>query len=113
MLAVHVSIQVSPGDVDAFIAATRANSAASLQESGVWRFDLIRRLDDPTRFVLVEVYDDAAAVDAHKRTRHYEVWRDAVEPMMAAPRTAVRYETLAPGPQGWRAAPSRATSTPD
>ena len=44
------------------------------------------RQDDPTRFVLVEIYRDAEAAAAHKETAHYPVWRDAVAPMMAEPR---------------------------
>ncbi len=102
MLAVHVHVHVHPSAVDAFIAATRANSAASLQEPGVARFDVIQQEDDPTRFVLVEVYDDQSAADAHKQTAHYATWRDTVVSMMASPRSAVRYATVAPADTAWR-----------
>lgn len=101
MVIVHVQVQVKPEAVDAFVAATLENARASVEEPGIARFDVIRQADDPARFVLVEVYRDAAAPAAHKETAHYAKWRDAVAPMMAAPRTSVRYENLFPEDAGW------------
>jgi len=65
------------------------------------RFDVVQQANDPTRFVLVEVYRDAGAPAAHKATAHYAAWRDAVAPMMAAPRTSASYGNLFPGDDGW------------
>lgn len=104
MLIVMVHVHVLPGTADAFVAATRANAAASLGEPGVLRFDVVRELGDSDRFVLVEVYRDDAAPAAHKATAHYATWRDTVEPMMAEPRRSTKYEAVAPSePAGWRA----------
>lgn len=91
MLIVHVSVHVRPGDVDAFIRATKANAEASVREPGIARFDVVQSLRDPTRFVLVEAYRTEDASAAHKETAHYATWRDAVAPMMAEPRTSVKY----------------------
>lgn len=96
MLIVHVHVQVRPESVAAFIAATQANARASLLEPGVLRFDVLQQADDPARFVLVEIYRDAAAAAAHKETPHYPVWRDAVAAMMAAPRVGVKFNKLYP-----------------
>ena len=101
MLAVHVNIQVKPESIEAFIEASKENARTSLQESGIARFDLIQQQDDPTRFMLVEVYTTAEAPVLHKETAHYATWRDTVVDMMAAPRTSVKYETLYPAPDGW------------
>jgi len=68
----------------------------------VARFDVVQREDDPTRFVFVEVYRDAKAAAAHKETGHYPVWRDAVAPMMAEPRTSVKFENVFPNDEGWQ-----------
>ena len=91
LLVVHVHVQVKPECVAAFQAATLANARASVQEPGIARFDVLQQQDDPTRFTLIEAYrtDDAPA--AHKATAHYARWRDTVEPMMAEPRTNVKY----------------------
>jgi len=85
MLVVHVHVQVKPECVEAFRAATLANAQASVKESGIARFDVVQQADDPTRFVLVEVYRDEQAPAKHKETAHYAAWRDAVAPMMAQP----------------------------
>ena len=95
MLIVHVFVHVLPGDVEGFIEATKANAAASVQEAGIARFDVVQSLDDPTRFVLVEAYRSDDASVAHKETAHYAVWRDAVAPMMAEPRTSMKYRDIA------------------
>lgn len=101
MLIVHVHVHVKPELVDAFRLATIENARNSLRETGVARFDVIQQADDPARFVLVEVYVDANAAAAHKETAHYNVWRDAVAPMMAEPRTSVKYANVFPEDQVW------------
>jgi len=101
MLVVHIHVHVKPEAVEAFKQATLANARASLKEPGVVRFDVVQQQDDPTRFVFVEVYRDAAAAAAHKETKHYPVWRDAVAPMMAEPRSSVKYSNLFPVDEGW------------
>ncbi len=106
MLIVHVDVHVVPGQVEAFYEATRANSAASLHEPGVLRFDVIADLADPAHVVLVEVYRDEAAVLAHKETDHYATWRDTVANMMAVPRAATRFSAVAPLPESRWATPA-------
>ncbi len=101
MLAVHVNIQVKPDCVERFIEATKENAKNSLKEAGIARFDLVQQQNDPTRFVLVEVYRDADAPARHKETAHYARWRDTVADMMAVPRTSVKYETLYPDSERW------------
>lgn len=100
MLIVHVHVQVKPEHVAAFLEATLANARASVQEPGIARFDVGQQADDPTRFVLVEVYRDADAPVRHKETPHYAAWRDAVSPMMAAPRTSVKFTNRFPDDAG-------------
>src|SRR3954469_266646 len=100
MIIVHVSVHVKPHAVDAFRAATLENARNSLQEPGVVRFDVVQQEDDPTRFLLVEIYRTAADPARHKETAHYVTWRDTVEPMMAEPRRSVKYRALFPTPSG-------------
>jgi autoinducer 2-degrading protein len=96
MLVVHVHVRVRPDDLDAFLTETRRNAAASVEEPGVRRFDVLQDEGDPAHVVLSEVYVDQAAVDAHKQTPHYARWRDAVAPMMAEPRSATRFSGFFP-----------------
>jgi quinol monooxygenase YgiN len=101
MLVVHVHVHVKPEPVEAFKAASVENARQSVREPGIARFDVVQQADDPTRFVLVEVYRTAAAPAAHKETAHYQLWRDTVAPMMAEPRTSVKYTNLFPADAGW------------
>lgn len=100
MLIVHVHVHVKPECVEAFKQATLLNARESAKEPGIARFDVAQQQDDPARFVLVEAYRDAQAPAAHKETRHYQVWRDAVAPMMAEPRFSVKFENVFPEDQG-------------
>jgi quinol monooxygenase YgiN len=96
MLIVHVQIQVKPDQVEAFKAACIENSRNSLQEPGIARFDVLQQQDDPTRFLLVEVYRSAEAPAAHKQTAHYREWAEAVADMMAVPRSSVKFGRVYP-----------------
>ena len=101
MLIVHVFVHVKENQVDAFKTATIENAQNSVQEPGIARFDVIQNLDDLTRFVLVEVYRTAEDPPRHKETAHYLKWRDTVAPMMAEPRSAVKYREIYPDENGW------------
>jgi autoinducer 2-degrading protein len=101
MLIVHVHVHVRPECIEAFQAATLANARASVREPGIARFDVVQQADAPPRVVLVEAYRDAAAPAAHKETAHYAAWRDAVAPMMASPRTSVKFANVFPADAAW------------
>lgn len=94
MYIVHVHVHVKPEFVEAFKEATLENARNSVQEPGVVRFDVIQQADDPTRFVLVEVYRTPEDPAKHRETAHYNRWRELAEPMMAEPRTRVVYQEV-------------------
>ncbi|MCS7338249.1 MAG: antibiotic biosynthesis monooxygenase [Verrucomicrobiae bacterium] len=101
MLIVHVHAHVKPEYVEAFKAATLENARQSVCEPGVARFDVLQQADDPTRFILVEVYRTPDAPAKHKETAHYAKWRDTVAPMMAEPRTSVKFTNVFPDDAGF------------
>jgi autoinducer 2-degrading protein len=101
MLIVHVHVHVKPEFVEAFKQATIENAENSVKEPGVARFDVIQQSDDPTRFVLVEVYRNMDAPGAHKETAHYRRWSNAVMRMMAEPRQSVKYANVFPAEASW------------
>ena len=96
MFVTLVHLHVKPDAIEPFLYATRANHEASVREPGNVRFDVLRSVEDPHRFVLYEWYVDEAAARAHKETAHYAAWRDAVASWMAEPRLGVRYDGLLP-----------------
>jgi len=101
MLIVHVHVHVKPEFVEAFKEVAIENARNSVQEPGIARFDVIQQQDDPTRFILVEVYRTQADTARHKETAHYQRWRDTVADMMAEPRTSVKYTNIFPDDPGW------------
>jgi len=101
MLIVHVFVHVKAEQVEAFQEATLENARRSVQEPGIARFDFIQQQDDPTRFVLVEVYRTFEDPGRHKETAHYQKWRNTVADMMAEPRTSIKYNNVFPDDQGW------------
>jgi autoinducer 2-degrading protein len=94
-----VHIHVAPEHLEPFAAAMMRNQQGSVREPGNVRFDVLQSEDDPTRFVLVEMFRDDAAAAAHKATPHYLAWRDEVAGWMASAREGRRYRLLSPAPQ--------------
>ena len=101
MLIVHVFVNVKPEQVEAFRTASLENARNSVQEPGIARFDVLQEKDEPTRFVLVEVYRTLEDPGRHKETAHYQKWRDTVSDMMAEPRSSIKYTNVFPDEQGW------------
>lgn len=101
MLIVHVHVHVNRDSVEAFRVATLENARHSVAEPGVVRFDLLQQADDPSRFLLVEIFRTPEDPARHKETAHYASWRDAVESMMAEPRRSVKFRALYPDAAGW------------
>jgi len=101
MLVVHVHVHVKPESIEDFKRITLANARESVKEPGIARFDIVQQQDDPTRFVLIEAYRTPEAPAAHKETKHYLVWRDAVVPMMAESRSSVKFNNVFPADDGW------------
>lgn len=101
MLILIVNIHIKTDRIEAFRTATMENARNSRQEPGIARFDVLQQSDDPSRFVLIEVYRDQAATVAHKETAHYHAWLAAVDDMFAEPRTRALYTNVSPDDQGF------------
>ena len=101
MYIVHVFVHVKEDQVAAFREASIENARKSIQEPGVARFDVIQQQEDPTKFVLVEVYRTPEDPARHKETEHYQIWRDTVTDMMAEPRSSIKYDNVYPDESGW------------
>jgi quinol monooxygenase YgiN len=101
MLILHVHIHVKPEHIEAFRLATIENAVNSRKEPGVARFDVMQQSDDPSRFVLVEVYRNKDGHAQHRETAHYNAWVEKVTDMMAEPRTRVTYQNVSPADPEW------------
>jgi quinol monooxygenase YgiN len=101
MHIVHVFISVLPESIEAFRQATLDNARNSSEEPGVARFDFLEDVGHLGQFTLVEVYRTTADAARHKETAHYQRWAQAVDGMMATPRSRTVYRNLFPADDGW------------
>lgn len=83
-LVILVEFELAPEARDEFRRLVLENAAASLRdEPGCRQFDVLVGEGEPgDRMVLYEIYDDAAAFDAHLATEHYARFAAATEPMV-------------------------------
>ncbi|MEK0085144.1 putative quinol monooxygenase [Benzoatithermus flavus] len=79
-----VEFTLAPATRDAFRALVLENAAASMQrEPGCRRFDVLVPEGDPgDRVILYEIYDDAAAFEAHLASEHYRRFAEAAGPLV-------------------------------
>ena len=76
MFSLMVQMQVRPERREEFLAGMAANAEAAVREEpGCLRFDVCSVASDENRFVLYELYTDAAAFEAHKASPHVAEWR--------------------------------------
>ena len=101
MFIVHVFVHVKPDRIEDFKEATLDIARYSVLEPCFARFDVVQQLDDPARFILVEVYRTTDDPARHKESAHYQKWRDTVEDMMAESRTSIKLTNLFPDEKGW------------
>ena len=101
MFIVLVYVHVKEESTDAFMHASIENAEASRQEPGIVRFDVIQQEDDPTRFILIEIYRTEEDPALHKERAHYLKWRETVAPMMAEARQGIRYKIISPAEETW------------
>jgi autoinducer 2-degrading protein len=101
MHIVLVDVKVKSTEIEKFKVVTKINAENSNKEAGIARFDVIQDKEDPTHFILMEIYRTPEDPAKHKATIHYKVWRDTVESMMAEPRVGRKYTNIYPSDEGW------------
>jgi quinol monooxygenase YgiN len=80
-----VDFRLKPGTFDRFHRIIVENARASARdEPGCRQFDVVIPDGDHERVVLYEIYDDAAAFEAHKRTRHFAAFDRESAPFVLA-----------------------------
>ena len=95
-LAVLVKAQVKPSHDSVFYATALQASSSMLPLKGVLRYDILRNNEDPTKFLLVKVFDDVQCLNEHKTTQFYKDWTEKAEPLMQEARATARFNTLFP-----------------
>jgi autoinducer 2-degrading protein len=72
MLVHSAHLRVSPDAVDNFRARLLRHAETTLaRETGCHKFDIHQERRDPSLFLLIEWYDDEAALQVHRESEHY------------------------------------------
>jgi len=83
MIAVIVDFVALEGKGDEVSEVLQTQAGNSLEkEAGCRHFDVCRDPEDGNKFFLYELYDDAAAVDAHGKTDHYVAFRARLDSLL-------------------------------
>lgn len=96
MYAITVEVTVHPGKTDEFLEAISTQAQTSRdEEPGCLRFEVLQRRDDPSRYVLIEVYEsEEAFLVAHRETPHYAQWAEAANEVLLGDREVIPYEPV-------------------
>jgi quinol monooxygenase YgiN len=78
-----VEYDIVPGQVDNFLAALKENGAASVKEPGCRELDISVSQKDPNHVFIFEVYENAAAAEAHTATEHFKKYKAITKDMVA------------------------------
>lgn len=80
MIALVVSLDVYPDRLEQFLAAIEENAKRSVaDEAGCRGFNVAQDISNPTHFIFYELYEDEAAVEAHRKAPHFATWRAAAD----------------------------------
>lgn len=83
MIAVIVDFEAHPGKGAEVREILQTQARNSLEkESGCRYFDVCTDAEDPHKFFLYELYDAAAAVEAHGQTDYYAAFRERIDPLV-------------------------------
>ena len=78
-----VDLDIVPAEREKFMAAIKENGAASVKEPGCREFNIQVLASNPLHVFLYEVYDNAAALEAHRATDHYKKYSATVANMVS------------------------------
>jgi len=104
MLAIWVKVRIKPALRQRFLDAIEVDALGSERdEPGCSRFNVLQDAEDPNVYYFYEVYTGSAALEAHRATPHYAVWR-AVADTLDGPTEAIWCQTVFPAsPAYWSA----------
>ncbi len=84
MMAILAYLTAKPGKEAEFKEKMTAQAKRCLaNEPGCLQFDVVQDPKNATRFVMIEVYKDDAAIKAHQDTQHYKDFRPVVGELVA------------------------------
>jgi len=95
MISLLVTVEVAPDRVDEFLAYIKEEAAdARTKEPGCRRFEISRSVDRENVFSLTEGYDDLAALEAHRLTPHFILFKERASDGLIVNKSSVCGEVI-------------------
>ena len=82
-LRLIISLNAAPGKGAEFAEAFAGRCRKVMTEPGCLQFDVVQDPKNATRFVMLEVYKDDAAIAAHQDSQHFKDFRPVVGDLIA------------------------------
>ena len=96
MIAMWVKVRIKPEGRKRFLEAIEVDAVASERdEAGCLRFNVLQDAQDENVYYFYEVYKDEAALEAHRLTPHYAVWKGVAD-VLDGPTVPTRCKTVFP-----------------
>ncbi len=81
-IAIVAEFRIKAGRSDDFAAYITWHQSQSRKEPGCRLFSANKDRDDEQSFIMYEIYDDEAAIAAHRQTPHYQKFASEIVPDM-------------------------------
>jgi (4S)-4-hydroxy-5-phosphonooxypentane-2,3-dione isomerase len=78
-----VDLVIVPAEMPKFLEAIKENGANAVKEPGCREFNITVLASNPNHVFLYEVYDNEAALEAHRQTPHFKKYQAATQGMVA------------------------------
>lgn len=97
VIILHVYMKVSSGKRDAFLEQAKRVTEGTVAEGGNISYHLYEDTVEPNAFILVEKWQDAASLEQHGQTAHFQAFMSAVQELnlLLTPPQLERYEVTA------------------
>jgi len=102
MFVLIVYLEVKPENLEQFKSEAAINARATLTEPDALRFDFLQQADEPTKFILYEIYRSEEAFEVHQKTDHFKRWVEKGVPLLVGERVRVKYKNIEPDDEHWR-----------
>ena len=101
MIAIWVKVRVKPEGLERFLAGIETDALGSERdEPGCMRFNVLQDAEDELTYYFYEVYEDEAALAAHREAPHYAAWA-AVSDTLEGPIEITRAAAVFPSAKGY------------
>ena len=77
-----VDLVIVPSEMSKYVEAIKENGAASVKEPGCREFNVLVLPNRPNHVFLFEVYDNEAALAAHRETPHFKKYKETTQGMV-------------------------------